>query len=46
VLVGVLDLTYARNADDLANLKLVFIGRENTPLGDAGKRINKGLKNR
>jgi hypothetical protein len=39
VLVGVLCLTYARNADDSANLKLVVIGRENIPPEDAGKKI-------
>jgi hypothetical protein len=34
--VGVLVLTYARNADDPAILRLVFIGRENILPGEAG----------
>jgi hypothetical protein len=35
LVAGVLDLTYARNADDSATLRLVFIGRENALLGEA-----------
>jgi hypothetical protein len=37
--VGVLVLTYARNADDSAILRLVFIGRENILPGEAGNKI-------
>jgi hypothetical protein len=36
LVVGVLVLTYARNADDPAILRLVFIGRENILPGEAG----------
>ena len=36
LVVGVLALTYARNADDSAILRFIFIGRENILPGEAG----------